>query len=469
MSENTIFAGPSLRRLRKRQGMTQAAMAAVLGISPSYLNLLERNQRPLSARVLVQVIERFDFDPRTLRRDEGIGGIDGLARRLADERFDDLGIDRDEVSEFLASAPQAAAAFARLYDSAGLDRGVREEDALVASRREIERWRNHFADLDHGAEQLADEMRLSRGDLGVALAERLREKHQLSVRVLPQDVMPGTIRRLDLHARQLQLSEMLGPASRNFQIALQLAQLEQRTAIDNLVAGAQFTDSGARQLFERHLTGYFAAALLMPYSRFLRACEQTGYDLAVLQRRFGASFEQIAHRLTTLQRVGQRGLPFFMARIDRAGQFSKRFSGASGATLLEGEASCPLWIVHRAFERRGELCVEAINVDDVDAGPRHWLTIARTVCAAGADGEADFVVVIGVEAQLAGELSAARGLSLAEGDARQIGIGCARCFREDCRQRSLPPRGARLQIDRITRRITPFDFRRMDDADRRSV
>ncbi|OGS57938.1 MAG: transcriptional regulator [Erythrobacter sp. RIFCSPHIGHO2_12_FULL_63_10] len=463
MTDAAIFAGPSLRRLRKREGMTQAAMAAALGISPSYLNLIERNQRPLSARVLVQVIERFDFDPRVLRRDEAIGGVDGLARRLADERFADLGIDRDEVSEFLAAAPQAAAAFARLYDRADPDQ-MKGDDALVASRREIERWRNHFADLDHAAEELADELRLSRSDLGAALTERLRDKHQLSVRILPTDVMPGAIRRLDLHARQLQLSEMLSRSSRNFQIALQIAQLEQREAVDQLVAGAQLADPGARQLFERHLTGYFAAALLMPYSRFLRACEQTGYDLAVLQRRFGASFEQVAHRLTTMQRVGQRGLPFFMARIDRAGQFSKRFSGASSATLLESDASCPLWIAHRAFERRGDLCVQTISVDGVDAGPRHWLTMAQTVAAAGSSGDASFVVVLGVEARLAGELVAARGLSLAEGDAQEIGIGCARCFRQGCRQRSLPPRGARLQVDRITRGLSPFDFKPLGGA-----
>ena len=461
MAEAAIFAGPSLRRLRKREGMTQASMAAALGISPSYLNLIERNQRPLSARVLVQVIERFDFDPRSLREDEAIGGVDGLARRLADERFADLGIDRDEASEFLAAAPQAAAAFARLYDH-GAPAQSRVADALVESRREIERWRNHFADLDHAAEELADEMRLSRSDLGAALTERLREKHQLSVRILPIDVMPGAIRRLDLHARQLQLSEMLGRSSRNFQIALQLAQLEQREAIDQLVAGSQLSDAGARQLFERHLNGYFAAALIMPYSRFLRACDQTGYDIAILQRRFGASFEQVAHRLTTLQRVGQRGLPFFMARLDRAGQFSKRFSGASGATILESEASCPLWIAHSAFERRGELCVQSVVVDGADAGPKHWFTLARTVAGAGAMGDANFVILIGVEASLAGDLAAARGVSLDQGRAQEIGMGCARCFRQGCRQRSLPPRGASLQMDRIMRGITPFEFRPLD-------
>jgi predicted transcriptional regulator/DNA-binding XRE family transcriptional regulator len=458
MADTALFAGPALRRLRKREGMTQASMAAALGISPSYLNLIERNQRPLSARVLVQVIERFDFDPRSLREDEAIGGVDGLARRLADERFADLGVDRDEVGEFLAAAPQAAAAFVRLYDQ-GAPIESRVDDALAESRREIERWRNHFADLDSAAEELADEMRLSRSDLASALTERLREKHQLSVRILPLEVMPGAIRRLDLHARQLQLSEMLGRSSRNFQIALQLAQLEQREAIDHLVAGARITDSGARQLFERHLHGYFAAALMMPYGRFLRACDQTGYDIAILQRRFGASFEQVAHRLTTLQRVGQRGLPFFMARIDRAGQFSKRFSGASGATILESDTSCPLWIAHSAFERRGELCVQAITVDGADAGPKHWFTMARTVAGSGASGDANFVILLGVEASLAGDLVAARGVSLDEERAQAIGMGCARCFREGCRQRSLPPRGAPLQLDRIIRGITPFEFR----------
>lgn len=457
MADNSLLAGPALRRLRKREGLTQAAMAASLGISPSYLNLIERNQRPLSARVLVQVIERYDFDSRTLREDESIGGVDGLARRLADERFADLAIDREEVSELLAAAPQAAAAFARLYDQSGQDTGA-VNDSLMASRREIERWRNHFSDLDHAAEELADELRLSHGDLGAALTERLRERHQLTVRILPFDVMPDALRRLDLHARQLQLSEMLDRSSRNFQIAAQLVTLEQREAISKLVAGAQLDDAAARQLFERHLTGYFAAALLMPYGRFLRACEQTGYDFTILQRRFGVSFEQLAHRLTTLQRVGQRGLPFFMGRLDRAGQFSKRFSGASGATLLESDATCPLWVVHEAFERRGELCVQPVQVEGADAGPSHWLTIARTVDAIGARGDARFVIVLGVEARFGAQLAVAKGLSLEPEAAQPIGLGCARCYREGCRQRSLPPRGAPLRVDRVVRGVTPFEF-----------
>ena len=459
MAEEALFAGPAVRRLRKRERLTQAAAAARLDISPSYLNLIERNQRPVSARVMMRLVEQFDFDPRSLREDEAIGGIDGLATRFADERFADLGIDRDEMQELLAAAPQAAAAFARLYDSAG-SAGVQPDDPMSASRREIERWRNHFADLDMAAEELADEMRLSRGDIGIALTERLRERHQLSVRVLPREVMPDSLRRLDLHARQVQLSEMLSVASRNFQLAIQLAQLEFSKAIAAIANAAKFEEEAARALFARHLTGYMAAALLMPYGRFLRACEATGYDLPVLERRFGVSFEQLGHRLTTLQRVGQRGLPFFMVRIDRAGQFSKTFIGASTARFIESGASCPLWYAHRAFDRAGELQVQFVALDNSGDRDGGWLTMARTVEGSGAPGEAQFVVVLGVEAVLANELAQARGISLRADDAQPIGPGCAQCHRIQCSQRSLPPIGRRLAFDRVRRGVTPFEFTR---------
>jgi predicted transcriptional regulator len=453
MAEDAVFAGPSLRCLRRREGLTQAAMAARLAISPSYLNLIERNQRPVSARVIVRVAEQFDFDPRSLRQDEAIGGVDGLARRMADERFADLGIDRDELMELLSAAPHVATAFARLYDTAAPEE--RRDDPTVAARREVERWRNHFADLDAAAESMADELRLSRGDTYAALAERLRERHQLTIRILPREVLPDTVRRLDLHARQLQLNEMLDPASRTFQVATQIAMLEFRPEIGNLSSGTGFVDPAARGLFERHLAAYIAAALIMPYGRFLRACESTGYDLAVLARRFGVGFEQLAHRLTTLQRVGQRGLPFFMARVDRAGQFSKRFAGASGATLLESDASCPLWSAHRAFERSGELCVQSVALDGAGAAPAHWLTMARTVHGRG---DARFAVVLGIEARLAGELNAARGVSLRPEDAIAIGPGCARCHVPGCVQRSLPPRGGALQFSALEQGMTPFRF-----------
>ena len=439
MSDTTLLAGPSLRRLRKREGLTQAAMAASLGISPSYLNLIERNQRPLSARVLVQVIERFDFDPRELREDEAIGGVDGLARRMADKRFADLGIDREEIQEFLAAAPQAAAAFARLYDKSSPD-AERGDDPIGEARRAVERWQNHFADLDHAAEDLADELRLSRGDLGAALVERLREKHRLMVRILPSEVVPGLVHRLDLHARQLQLSEMLGGAARRFQIARQIASLEQRDGIETVVAGANLASPEARERFREHVTDYAAAALLMPYGRFLRACEQTGYDLPVISRRFAVSFDQLAERLTTLQRVGERGLPFFSAWFGRTGRMVHFSAGASGAVYPLDGARWPAWVPYSAFEQRGTLLTQSVTFGEGEAVPRHWFTIARTVEVDGAACSARRSIVLGLEARFARDLAQARGHSLDPQDAVPLGVGCPRCGRADC----LTPAPARL-------------------------
>ncbi len=439
MSDNSLLAGPSLRRLRKREGLTQAAMASSLGISPSYLNLIERNQRPLSARVLVQVIERYDFDPRSLREDEAIGGVDGLARRMADKRFADLGIDREELQEFLAAAPQAAAAFARLYDNSHPG-SEQAEDPAEETRRAVERWQNHFPDLDHAVEDLADELRLSRGDISAGLIERLREKHRLSVRILPAEVVPGLVHRLDLHARQLQLSEMLGGAARRFQIARQIASLEQREAIETLVAGANLSTSEARDRFREHVTDYAAAALLMPYRRLLRACEQTGYDLPVLLRRFAVSFDQLALRLTTLQRVGERGLPFFSARFGRTGRMVHFSAGASGAAYPLDGARWPAWAPYAAFESRGTLMVQSVAFGEGEAPSRHWFTIARTIEVDGAACSARRAIVLGIEARYAGELAQARGVSLDPQDAVPLGVGCPRCGRLDC----LTPAPSRL-------------------------
>jgi predicted transcriptional regulator/DNA-binding XRE family transcriptional regulator len=458
MADRKLFAGHAVRRLRRQAGLTQAAMSEVLAISPSYLNLVERNQRPLSASLLVKLAESFDFDPRALAAGEPGGGDAAMRRRLADPMFADLEIDRNELEEWLAGAPGGAEAFARAYDRIGSGAAgpTAANDPAVEVRREIERWRGYFADLDAIAETLADELRLGAGDLYGAIAERLRVKHQLTIRILPVDVMPDLLRRLDLHARQLQLSETLDPASRTFAAAFQLAQIEARAEIDALAKGAGFADRAAERLFRRHLGSYFAAAVMMPYARFLRACEATGYDLELLQRRFGAGFEQVAHRLTTLQRVGARGLPFFLVRIDRAGQASKRFSGASGAALADAEGRCPLWRLHHAFDRPGVLAVQLVELED---GAR-WLTMARTVTPQGrryGTVPAEFAVGLGVAAELGGGLAVARGLDL-KGEATPIGLGCRACQRDACPQRSAPPIGRALLINERERGISPFTF-----------
>lgn len=458
MAKQGILAGPRIKRLRRDQGLTQQGMAEMLGISDSYLALIEGNRRPLTAGLIVRLAELFDFDIRSLGQEEPGGGSAAMRRRLSDPLFADLSIDRTELEAWIDNAPAAAEAFARLFDRWREGGGGEQQGQgpVGAVRREIERWRNHFADLDAHAEALADELRIGAGDLYGAIAERLRVKHQLTIRILPFDVMPDRLRRLDLHARQLQLSELLDPAARSFQAAFQLAQIEAKAEIDALVAGAAFGDRPAERLYRRHVSAYFAAALMMPYGRFLRACETTGYDIQLLQRRFGTGYEQVAHRLTTLQRVGARGLPFFMLRIDRAGQMSKGYAGASGSSLIDAAHRCPLWAIHHAFDQPGRLIRQIAELED---GSR-WFTIARSVRHHGGAADvpaAEHVVALGLAAEHANALALARGIDLS-GPAERIGLGCTHCQRVECVQRAAPPIGRTLTINERERGITPFSF-----------
>jgi XRE family transcriptional regulator, fatty acid utilization regulator len=457
MPDPKLFAGHAIRRIRRGNGLTQAAMAEALEVSPSYLNLIERNQRPLTAGIMLKLAERYDFDARTLTGATPGGGAEAIRRRLNDPLFADLSIDRMQIEDWIAAAPDAAEAFARAFDRLSGNAIAPEPDSLAAVRREIERWRNHFADLDAQAETLADDLRIDNADLYGAIAERLRVKHQLSLRILPVDVMPTHLRRLDLHARQLQLSELLSPESRCFAAASQLATVEAKAEIEALVAGADFAERASERLYRRHLTSYFAAALLMPYARFLRACEGTGYDIMLLCRRFGMGFEQVAHRLTTLQRVGARGLPFFMIRIDRAGQSSKRYAGASASPLVESNTRCPLWHLHKSFDSSDQIVRQLVELEDRS----RWLTVSRTVQPQGGFAgavKAEFAIGLGLNAQVAASLSYAQGLDLRGGEATPIGLGCLSCTRSDCPQRSAPPAGRVLTFNERERGLSPFSF-----------
>lgn len=272
MADQKLFAGHAVRRIRRASGLTQVAMAEALGISASYLNLIERNQRPLTAPIMVRLAERFDFDARTLTGASPGGGAEAIRRRLADPLFAGLSVDRTQIEDWISAAPDAAEAFARVFDRLASGDGGEAlrsgNDTIAPVREAIEKWRNHFADLDSQAELLADELRLASPDLYGAITDRLRTRHRLSIRILPVDVLPDALRRLDLHARQLQLSETLDPASRSFAAAYQLAELEAGDQIAALVKGADFSERASEKLYHRHLCGYFAAAVMMPYARF---------------------------------------------------------------------------------------------------------------------------------------------------------------------------------------------------------
>lgn len=460
-----LYAGPRLRRLRRTLGLTQAEMAADLDISPSYVTLIERNQRPLSADLLIRLAETYELDLKAFS-----GGEDEIFAQLqdalADPLFKERGIGREDLRDLLSASPtmgEALAALYRAYQAAqtGLMEARSAGDAggpdpLEEAREFIGASRNYFHALDESGEALARALGAPGQDVFSAIAARIEEKHSFAVRIYPADVMTGAYRRLDRHRRQVAISEALDHASRTFQLALQLVLLEEGEAIDATLAEGEFKTDGGERLARAALANYAAAAILMPYPRFLASAEDLSYDVEALARRFAMSFEQICHRLTTLQRSGAEGVPFFFLRVDAAGNVSKRFSGGVFPFARFG-GSCPLWNVHETFRTPRKILTQIIELPDGAA----YFSIARTVHggAGGYDApQAERAVALGCELKHAERLVYARGLDLAAAAPTPIGVTCRLCPRSNCAARAHPPAERRLIVDEHRRLASPFSF-----------
>lgn len=463
-SERRLYIGPRLRRLRRDLGLTQADMAADLDISASYIALLERNNRPVTADLLLRLAQTYSLDVASLAG----GGADEAARLqavLQDPIF--AGIDRAalEAADVVTNYPGVAEAFLRLYTTyqeeqlALADRGAEARpggddasDPVAESRRFLAARRNSFPSLDDAAERLAQAVSGHEGVVGY-----LKARHNLRVRRLPSSVMVGSTRRLDRHRREILLDDGLDAASQAFQLALQLAYLELGGEADALLAGGSFASESGERLTRRALASYAAAALLMPYSAFARAVEARRYDVEALARQFGCSFEQTAHRLTTLQKPGQERVPFFFIRVDPAGNVSKRLDGA-GFPFARHGGGCPLWSVHHVFRTPREIVTQWLELPD---GQR-FFSIARTVTAGGGAFGAPRVeraIALGCAAEHAGKLIYTADRSgLAPEAATPIGVTCRLCQRTECAARSEPPIGRQILPDDIRRASLPFGF-----------
>lgn len=471
MADRKLFLGARLKRLRRELSLTQTAMAADLGVSPSYLNHIERNQRPVSAQLLLKLAETYDVDLRALGQ-SGDAGEAEIAEALADPLFKGAGAPRHEILQLIEEAPGMADAFLRLYrayaerrtrDRVEAERGGSSGDQTPADwvREFVQFRRNHFPELDQLGETLNAELFADpTGPEAFEAAARLRLKgrHDLNVRTMPAEVMVEWTRRFDPHRRRLLLSETLGPSSRAFALAYQLAQVEHAAEINAMVEAASPPDEASARLLKVSLTNTLAAAILMPYAPFQQLAEQTGYDLGRLQARFGVSFEQAAHRLTTLSRPTARGVPFFLMRVDQAGNVSKRFASEAFPFARFGGA-CPRWRLHSAFRTPGRIVTQIIETPD---GGR-WFTLSRTVDRQGRDAFTegqDLALGLGCELRHAHRLVYARGLDLTDPDVTPIGPACRLCERHPCAERAAPPIDHALAVDDWAKSVSAYPFNR---------
>ncbi len=467
--DRKLFLGGRLKRLRRQLALTQTAMAGDLGVSPSYLNHIERNQRPVSAQLLLRLAETYDVDLRGLNQPGGHAGEAELAELFADPLFQGLSVPRHEIVQLVDDAPGAADALLRLY-RAFADRRTRDraegelgggalEDSPADRVRDFVQSRgNHFPELDLLGEAL--HAALTEDAQGEALSllarARLADRHGLTVKVMPAEVMVEWTRRFDPHRRRLLIAETLGPSSRAFAIAYQLALAEHDAELTAMAEAAGLPDEVSRRLLKVSLTNTLTAAILMPYTAFQCTAEETGYDVARLQARFGVGFEQAAHRLTTLSRPTARGVPFFLMRVDQAGNISKRFASGSFPFSRFGGA-CPRWRLHSAFRTPGKIITQIIETPD---GGR-WFTLARTVDRQGHDGfdeGQDLAIGLGCELKHAPRLAYARGLDLTAPEVTPIGPSCRLCHRHPCAERAAAPIDRPLTVDDWSKSVSPYPF-----------
>ncbi|MFB0873043.1 MULTISPECIES: short-chain fatty acyl-CoA regulator family protein [unclassified Sphingobium] len=465
ISDRKLYLGPKLRVLRRELGLNQTRMAEELGVSPSYLNHLERNQRPLTAQMLLRLANTYDIDIRDFTATPAEGGPGELGEILSDALVRDIGIARDEVLEVAENYPGVGEAIARFYraltdlrrlpgDAAAADRGPAPLVAPLDWLREtIARAGNHFAEIDAGAESLAGELPDDPALLQAALRARLKDRHGMAVQMVRAEVLAGTLRHYDMHRRRLMLSERLPASGRLFAIAYHLCAQELADGITAQVARAAPPDEDSRRLAQIALTNYAAAALVMPYDRFRQAAEQSRYDIPLLCDRFGVSTEQLAHRLTSLNRTGARGIPFFMAKIDRAGIIAKRFDGEAWPFARYG-GTCPRW---DATDAPADGRVAAQLIETLEG--RRFLTLAVALPRGRARGRS--VVALGCEAKHAGRIVHADGIDVASDEATGIGPTCPLCERRDCPDRALPPVTRALDLHSYERTVAPFPFRRV--------
>lgn len=463
MDKQGVYLGPRLRRLRKDLGLTQANMASDLEVSPSYIALMEGNQRPVTAEILLRLARTYKLDMASLADDSLPDLVARLQTALKDPLFADIDIAPLEAADVLTSFPGFGEALLRLHtaykegqfaladrrqaaaEGAGEDPG----DPVAAVRSFLAARHNCFPALDSAAERLAGVVAEAGG-----LVAYLASRHALRVRRLPASVMVGSKRRLDRHRREVLLEETLDGASQTFQLAQQIAYLEMDEEIDRLVRDAALNSESSRRLAHRALAGFFAAAVLMPYTAFARAVDARRYDIEALSRQFSTSFEQTAHRLTTLQKPGQERIPFFFIRVDMAGNVSKRLDSA-GFPFARHGGGCPLWSLHQVFSTPRQLVTQWLELPD---GQR-FFSIARTVrSGGGAFG------VVRVERAVALVCEGSQAERLVYHSPQQpvvptpIGITCRLCQREQCTARSQPPIGRQILPDHYRRTEAPFGF-----------
>ena len=449
--------GGRIKRLRRQRKLSQADLAGALAISPSYLNLIEHNRRRVTVALLLKTAVYFGVEAGELAEADGSRLAGDLMELFGDDLFAECNVTNQDVHDLAASNPTIGRAVVRLFDGyralrrhEGAARVLGEQAfhaATDAVSDFIQENANYFPTLDAEAERMRADIDHASDSFEHGLKTYLVNVFGLQWRQAP---LPGDlVCRLDQDRGEVLTAEILPGETATFAVARQLALLGARPSIDAIIEGSALL-ADAPVLARNALASYVAGALVMPYEAFHRACKTTRYDIERIGRQFRASFEQVCHRMTTLQRPGRPGLPLHLVRTDIAGNISKRFS-LSGLHIPRHSGACPRWNIYAAFLQPERLHVQ---VSQMPEGGR-YVCVAKAVTKGGYRHNAPrrhLSVGIGCHASRAAELIYSDGIDVRNNDLTvPIGTGCRTCPRPDCGQRAHPPADYRFTANDSSR------------------
>ncbi|MEE3849828.1 acetate metabolism transcriptional regulator RamB [Gordonia sp. LSe1-13] len=465
------YVGSRLRQLRSERGLSQVALAQTLSISPSYLNQIEHDARPLTVPVLSKITEVFGIDEEFFDTQDNVRLVAELREVMLDDDVEAAAsaTEAHQISSLVAAHPEFARAMVNLHQryriatdqlaAATDERGDRSmRGAITAPHEEVRDYfyqrRNYIHELDVAAEEMTVRMRMHSADIRREVANRLETVHGVNI-VRRVDLGDYTLHRFDPESRRLEFSAALSAGQRTMKLAAELGYLEYGDLLDRLVDDGNFTSEEARSLALLGLANYFAAAVILPYNQFHGAAEDFRYDIERLSAFYSVSYETICHRLSTLQRPNLRGIPWTFVRVDRAGNMSKRQS-ATGFHFSSSGGTCPLWNVYETFASPGKILTQIAEMPD----GRDYFWVARTVERRAArynQPGKTFAIGLGCELRHAGRVIYSDGLEIGpQARITPIGAGCRVCERQNCPQRAFPALGASLQIDEHRSTVSPY-------------
>ena len=457
--------------------MSQSDLSKKLAISASYLNLLESGRRTITVPLLIKIGNELSLSLKDLTVESNKRMLSDVMDVLSNEIFEDLDITNLETNEFINNNPNIAKALLILNDThkslrddmqnrlekMDVDSAIKEKKSSRLPVEVVSDFlqdnKNYFDSLERKTEELRDSIGLrfgpGIGSTEIKFTNYLKSEHQNEVKIVPPEDDEKSVKKYNKKEKILYLSEMLTYTARNFHLAYQIAYFEGQKLIDKIIEDNKFYSEEVIPLLKISLMNYFAAALIMPYEDFLESAKKYKYDVEILMHHYAASFEQITHRLTNMQRPGNEGVPFHFLKTDIAGNVSKRFS-LSGIHIPRHGGSCPRWNVYIAFLGPGKIHPQISRMPD----GKVYFCIARAF-EKGIERHGmprSFVSIgLGCDMQYAKELTYSEGMDLQNKKLETpIGVSCRICPRVDCQQRAFPPIDKDLKLDISYRGTSPY-------------